>query len=58
MPTHVDVPNRTTCDPVVDAYRRTLGLGVLVTDLRTQFETMPLPAANVHRALADELGAD
>ena len=43
--THVDVPSRTTCDPVVDAYRRTLGLGVLVVDLRTQFEEVPLPEA-------------
>jgi len=43
--THVDVPSRTTCDPVVDAYRRTLGLGVLVVDLRAQFETVPLPDA-------------
>jgi hypothetical protein len=42
---HVDVPNRTTCDPVVDAYRRTLGLGVLVTELRTEFETVTLPDA-------------
>ena len=50
--THVDVPNRTTCDPVVDAYRRTLGLGVLVIDLRTQFETMPLPDAA--RLLGDD----
>ena len=43
--THVDVPTRTTCDPVVDAYRRTLGLGVLVVDLRTQFDTLALPDA-------------
>ena len=39
------MPGRTTCDPLVDAYRRTLGLGVLVTDLRTQFETLALPEA-------------
>ena len=40
---HFDVPNRTTCEPLVDAYRRTLGLGELAAELRGQFETVSLP---------------
>jgi hypothetical protein len=40
---HVDVPNRVTCDPVLDAYRRTLGLRDLLTDLTTQLAGVPLP---------------
>lgn len=30
---HAGVPNRITCDPVLDAYRRTLGLGALVIEV-------------------------
>ena len=40
---HVDVPNRSTCEPLVDAYRRTLGLSQLLHDLRGQFTTITLP---------------
>jgi len=40
---HVDVPNRSTCEPLIDAYRRTLGLSQLVNDLRAQFTTTALP---------------
>jgi hypothetical protein len=40
---HADVPNRAACDPVLDAYRRTLGLGDLVGDLTTQLGAVPLP---------------
>jgi hypothetical protein len=38
---HGDVPSRPTCEPVFDAYLRTLGLGALVADLRAQLETLP-----------------
>lgn len=41
--THFDVPNRGTCEPLVDAYRRTLGLGELVVELRGQLEAVSLP---------------
>jgi hypothetical protein len=36
---HASVPNRVTCDPVLDAYRRTLGLGALVTELHGMIGT-------------------
>ncbi len=41
--THVDVPNRTTCDPVIDAYRRTLGLADLLDELTADLAGMALP---------------
>jgi hypothetical protein len=41
---HVDVPNRVTCDPVLDAYRRTIGLRDLLTDLTAQLAGVELPA--------------
>jgi hypothetical protein len=40
---HVDVPNRVTCDPVQDAYRRTLGLRDLVSELTAQLADLVLP---------------
>ena len=40
---HVDVPNRYTCEPLVDAYRRTLGLLQLVNAVREEFATIALP---------------
>jgi hypothetical protein len=40
---HVDVPNRVTCDPVQDAYRRTLGLRDLVAELTAQLAVVELP---------------
>jgi len=49
---HVPVPNRVTCDPVLDAYRRTLGLGVLVRDVIQELADAPLAASP--RALVDE----
>lgn len=49
---HVDVPNRVTCDPLLDAYRRTLGLGDLVSELTAQLASAPLPATA--RTLVDD----
>jgi hypothetical protein len=49
--THVPVPDRATCDPVVDAYRRTLGLGDLVSELTALFDAATLP--DVTRPLVD-----
>jgi hypothetical protein len=43
--THADVPNRTTCEPVLDAYRRTLGLGDLVDELAADLATAAMPDA-------------
>jgi hypothetical protein len=41
--THVAVPDRGTCDPVIDAYRRTLGLGDLVQELAALFDAAAVP---------------
>jgi hypothetical protein len=41
--THVDVPNRSTCDPVIASYLHTVGLDTLVGELETQLATMTLP---------------
>lgn len=42
---HDDVPDRVTCDPVTDAYRRTLGLGDLVQELSALFDAATVPDA-------------
>jgi hypothetical protein len=39
---HQAVPDRVTCDPVLDAYRRTLGLGALVSELQGLLATATL----------------
>jgi hypothetical protein len=49
---HVDVPNRVTCDPVLDAYRRTLGLHDLLGELTAQLGAVPLP--DTARVVVDE----
>jgi len=54
------VPNRVTCDPVQDAYRRTLGLGALVVEMRELLAASPLeegPRAAVMSVL-QIVGAD
>jgi hypothetical protein len=43
--THTSVPDRVTCDPVTDAYRRTLGLGDILAELATLLAAPPLPDA-------------
>jgi hypothetical protein len=57
---HDDVPNRVTCDPVVDAYRRTLGLGDLVQEISALAAAATLPDASrltIEKGL-DGTGAD
>jgi hypothetical protein len=49
---HVDVPSRVTCDPVVDAYRRTIGLGDLVDELAADLADATLPPTA--RVLVDD----
>lgn len=58
--THVAVPNRSMCDPVVDAYRRTLGLGDLVGELTALFDaaTVPEPTRPFVDAALAGTGAD
>ena len=41
--THVAVPDRSTCDPVLGAYQHTVGLDTLVGELQTQLAAMTLP---------------
>jgi hypothetical protein len=55
---HSDVPSRPTCEPLVDAYLRTLGLGDLVADLRAQLETMPDSARMLLEDPLDAVAAD
>ena len=43
--THTSVPDRLTCDPIADAYRRTLGLGDILAELAALLATPPLPDA-------------
>lgn len=43
--THPAVPDRVTCDAVIDAYRRTLGLGDIVVELMELLVPPPLPEA-------------
>lgn len=55
---HVDVPSRPTCEPLVDSYRRTLGLADLVGEVRAAIEAAPMPdlaRAIVRDALDDTL---
>ncbi len=40
---HVAVPDRVTCDPVADGYRRTLGLRDLVDELTSELSGVVLP---------------
>lgn len=54
--THVDVPDRPTCEPLLDAYRRTLGLGDLVADLTAALATSPMPE-ETRLLVLDALGA-
>jgi hypothetical protein len=42
---HDAVPNRITCDPVVDAYRRTLGLRVQAVESTMLAGALPIPDA-------------
>jgi len=53
---HVDVPNRSTCEPLVDAYRRTLGLGELIGEVRGQLETVAL-SETAHALVGNALEA-
>lgn len=56
---HVPVPNRVTCDPVLDAYRRTLGLRDLVVELTAELAGLVLPSNPrlvLDRSLAGTLG--
>ena len=50
--THVDVPNRTTCDPVADAYRQALDLRALVAELAARVSTATVP--DTARVLIDD----
>jgi hypothetical protein len=49
---HVDVPNRITCEPLLDAYRWTLGLQDLVDELSAALATTSLPSTA--RLLVDD----
>jgi hypothetical protein len=40
---HVGVPSRVTCEPLVDAYRRTIGLTDLVDELAASLASATLP---------------
>jgi hypothetical protein len=52
---HTEVPSRPTCEPLVDAYRRTLGLGDLVAELTALLAATTMPdGARV--AVEDALG--
>jgi hypothetical protein len=54
--THTPVPDRVTCDPIADAYRRTLGLGDILSELVALLASAPLP--DVARVVVDDaLGA-
>jgi hypothetical protein len=52
---HVDVVNRATCEPLLDAYRRTLGLGDLVDELAATLSGSTLPEAT-RAVVMDALG--
>jgi hypothetical protein len=53
---HVDLPNRASCDPVIDAYQRASGLATLVDELNAAVVAASLPET-AHVLLTNALAA-